>query len=1123
MPASSTKRRGSTSGRHRTGGSARSGAPQYRPGVHPILPTRTSDQVSRQQPAVEQPQNDPQVEQQEMLDELDSGSRIQPNALTPKDDVIDRYVEEDLGITNPDSQPQPTGPAAAGFTPTIGRPDKKGKAGESTDNSQKSDSESSSSGEKESLSSIINRKRDERLNANKEKYSPKNRKGLSKLNFVGRGRSRIKKAIIAATISAFAAGAVAIVGILPSAIESILTGATTSYSNFSTEGVIKKVFNDYFKEDVLIPKCRERTGNNPALSNKCNVGTSKKDGLFGRAREDFRANKMDQKLLDQGIQWDYDPGTDRYTVFVSKDGKAIPDFSKGIDYNNFDIFDLGKEEGSKFIDSKVRETINNESRWKKYFIRGPTLRAMRTRTGSTGCFFLCKTKDSFNNAKKWPKKAFGRFVKQHLLWPSSKLLSNIVDCLIGGGSACTSRNFRSYARGKIAEAAAKLFDEAFAQKILDEFDAALKKGVTRYVMEEAIKKLFEFFGKEVSNKAVGGPVAILLFIKFIGQMAERIQSLPKVLRLKNMMIIAAVSSTFMIMVNEARRGTMPLGDFGAMLSTFIGMGKSRIFASIFMGPDNKTALNGQPYTCNNAEDGGVGGAVSDLITPSRIQPGQLTCDSFKLDYTPNFINNPLIKGPAEAWQWAKTRCIPGPLCVSTVIDAIDKIQQFFGDAVAKLLSFVPGFNQLQDFISNKAESLMSTVLGALSPVIVTDAFSGVTSKIGPQGARVFDALAGGASSINQYITPRDELGGGVLSPIAQAELDSEIAQQQAQDIQYASRYDRFFNLDSTSGVGTSLLTQLAASTPANYNIGSLFNPMQNLTLAFNNSTGRSAYADNTSVARTVSSAFAVPVRGHTAARINSIAKGAVEIKDPDSAECKAEIPNWKKQIEDRSDSGIDGQEDPLGFGIPDGTSECLLADASLKVLTTNRTTTDDFPYGGDNSDSSSSDSSDNGEVDAPVAGDTYDTPCATGSTDASAGPVDGYRKGPNDTIERYSIRICKIEGFSSGGTEDNGYARFNSTVSANVVRMVKAAKDGGVSLSATSSFRSMAKQQELWNQSGQNPNKAARPGTSNHQMGFAFDFSSGSQSWIWMKANGEGYGYKWYGSGDPVHFSPTGR
>jgi hypothetical protein len=70
----------------------------------------------------------------------------------------------------------------------------------------------------------------------------------------------------------------------------------------------------------------------------------------------------------------------------------------------------------------------------------------------------------------------------------------------------------------------------------------------------------------------------------------------------------------------------------------------------------------------------------------------------------------------------------------------------------------------------------------------------------------------------------------------------------------------------------------------------------------------------------------------------------------------------------------------------------------------------------------------------------------------------------------------------------------------------------------------MAKQTELYNCApgctGGNP--AAKPGYSNHQMGFAFDFSNGSSSWSWMRGNAEKYGYKWLGTKDPVHWSTTG-
>ncbi|MDQ5913777.1 MAG: hypothetical protein QG623_396 [Patescibacteria group bacterium] len=1121
MPQGSTKRKSSTSGRHRSGGSG-SSTPQYRPGVHPIIPTKTSDQVKRPNQESVPPQVDPKIEQQEMLEALDSGSKA-PDQFTPKDDVIDKYVEENLGLSDPDTQPTQQTGSSTSFTPSIGRPEKSttsnSKGGSSsTGSDSKSTSESTKSDEKQSLSDIINKRRDDLIKPHKDREQSYKKSRFGKFNFVGRGRSKVKRIVIASVVSAFAAGAVAIVGVLPSAIESILTGATTSYSNFSTEAIIKKVFNDYFKEDVLVAKCRERGG----TGEKCNVGVSRKDGLFGRAREDMRANKMDKRLADKGISWDYRASDDTYTFFRTKDGSPITEH-QGL--RDLDMFALGRNEGSKYIDSLVRTEINNTSRWKKYFIRGPTLRAMRTRTGSTGCFFLCKSKDSFNNTKKWPKKAFARFVKQHLLWSSSQLLSGIVDCIIGGGDACASRTFHNYARGKVGSAAARLFSQEFASEVLEAFDGAVEKGVTRYVLEEALKKLFDYFGKTISDKAASGVLAVVLIIKAIGELASNLQALPKILRIKNMMLIAATSATFMIMINEARRGTMPLGDFGAMLSSFIGMGRSRIFASMFMGPDNKTALNGQPYSCNNAEDGGVAAGVSELISPAKMEAGDLTCKSFMLDFEPDILKNPLIQVPANAWNAVKAICLPANvLCVSDAINFVDKIQQFLGDITNMLISMIPGFDKFQELINSKLEPFASSILGAISPSIVTDAFAGVTSKISPEGARVFDALSGGASSINQYLTPRDELGGGVLDLTAQAELDAEIAQQQAQDIKYASRYDRFFNLDPTTGVGTSLLTQLSASTPANFNVASIFNPMQNLSLAFNNSTGKATYADNSSIARTVSTAFAVPVRGHALTKIKGIAKGTIPIEDPESEKCIKEKATWKQQIEDRTDSS---KSDQLGFGMPDGdgsgTSPCLLADTSLKVLTTHRTDTDDFPYGSENvdgDDGSGGGGGGGGNNDEPVVGDTSDVECKAGSNDA--GEAEGWLKG-----KKYSIRLCTVNGFTSASDEDGGLARFNSTVSANVVGLVAAAKAAGKTTSVTSSFRSYAKQAELYACAPgcTNGNPAARPGNSNHQMGFAFDIGMNSNSPfnLWMRTNGSNYGYKWIGSNDPPHFSVDGN
>ena len=83
-------------------------------------------------------------------------------------------------------------------------------------------------------------------------------------------------------------------------------------------------------------------------------------------------------------------------------------------------------------------------------------------------------------------------------------------------------------------------------------------------------------------------------------------------------------------------------------------------------------------------------------------------------------------------------------------------------------------------------------------------------------------------------------------------------------------------------------------------------------------------------------------------------------------------------------------------------------------------------------------------------------------------------------------------------------------------------------LVVTSSKRSFAKQAELYHRymKGFSKIPAARPGTSLHQLGWAFDMARigkdplGDPLLAWLGAWWEYYGGRWGGKRDPVHFQP---
>jgi hypothetical protein len=158
--------------------------------------------------------------------------------------------------------------------------------------------------------------------------------------------------------------------------------------------------------------------------------------------------------------------------------------------------------------------------------------------------------------------------------------------------------------------------------------------------------------------------------------------------------------------------------------------------------------------------------------------------------------------------------------------------------------------------------------------------------------------------------------------------------------------------------------------------------------------------------------------------------------------------------------------------------------------------------------------------------------CAPGTKDL--GLQDGYSGG-----SPVKIRICAVSNIASSSEESNGgfgvknaagKLVVNSRVSGAVYAMAQAAKEDGVTLAASSGFRTMAHQTSLYEQNP-DPTRVARPGYSNHQMGLAIDFAGlsaspgpvpGNAIWDWLARNAATYGYKNYPA-EAWHWSVTGN
>ncbi len=179
--------------------------------------------------------------------------------------------------------------------------------------------------------------------------------------------------------------------------------------------------------------------------------------------------------------------------------------------------------------------------------------------------------------------------------------------------------------------------------------------------------------------------------------------------------------------------------------------------------------------------------------------------------------------------------------------------------------------------------------------------------------------------------------------------------------------------------------------------------------------------------------------------------------------------------------------------------------------------------------------------------DSSGTACAAGTKDLDV--QEGFADGNS-----VKIRACALTNLASSGEEStpgsrfyvngaDGHAIVNSLVSKAFKDMIDSAGRDKVSLSANSTFRTMAHQQDLCAanagcRSG-NYESVAKPGTSNHQLGIAIDFSdiyssvgghagqcspkqtSATASYKWLDQNAANFGIKQY-CAEAWHWSPTG-
>lgn len=215
-----------------------------------------------------------------------------------------------------------------------------------------------------------------------------------------------------------------------------------------------------------------------------------------------------------------------------------------------------------------------------------------------------------------------------------------------------------------------------------------------------------------------------------------------------------------------------------------------------------------------------------------------------------------------------------------------------------------------------------------------------------------------------------------------------------------------------------------------------------------------------------------------------------------------------------------------------------------KASTSNESCTDQGFTETGSSDSSSGQAATGSGDSTKVIGDPLESSvsieCPDGTKDL--GVQDAYANG-----RKIPMRLCAVSNLPCSNEEcsgtgawgvkgADGHAIISSRAAGAVYAMVEAAKKDGVTLTASSTFRTYAHQDALCGGTCDG-SYVARPGYSPHQAGAAIDFADagsfkgntrscsgrarapGFKSWDWLEKNARNYGYKQY-SGESWHWDP---
>jgi hypothetical protein len=839
------------------------------------------------------------------------------------------------------------------------------------------------------------------------------------------------------------------------------------------------------------------------------------DGFWKTMYTNWNGAKLDKVL------------TEKYNVKLR--ATQNPDFYRNNPKeiaNHFEFEDLGVGQGSGQSNrvlsrtearQLIKEFAQTETKSRQVFKRYNMRKVMKRYHGVGNWKPFEKQRDETANKYYEKKRAFQKRLINETVGRLSERYALYMDCLLGADSskACRDKLKKADPNTNLpsgekeddgTKSAAESVDANIDNPNPDETPKSFSRKIMSQVQEFGLKKI-------LASLAAG-----IGIIDTLNHIYNSVDSgiINQVIYDKNAQQYLAYSAPFLSAADQIRAGnnSFDVEDVRVAHEVLNDYDNSPVYQAGSGTAGTVSAASQISRDCNDDSSDG---------NETLLEPGETVCEEKRLiqDKT-KFVESP-------GWELLGTILAPYRNTIGGIIkgatDALGSIADAIGlnDVISGLASFFK--------LDQAAASIFGFLLGRIAGPVVSGA-----EADGDAYDSLYAGIAVAQSSVGGEVgvAKEDTIGGAYLSDQQTAMIQQAQLQEYYDELESESFFVRMFAPD----IKESLTGQIAMNTPndiagAGQQAASFIGSFGNIFSFISKLFAPKVHAQNMAY----SNPFHVLNMGFPVDHEIFAANGG-EGMAPDEIKAKYQCDLPVGQRPQNSGDSAFGRPDNLPFEVPVIPDPCLLEEATIDASTRYFTGTFDEGIDGSTGATSAGSTSATGIVGDPFS--SSDTvPCAAGTQDL--GIHDGYSDGA-----LIKLRLCAIPNIASGSSEStpgtsyyiqgsDGKAIVSSRVSGAVFAMADAAASAGVTLSASSSFRTMTHQQALWN-ANSNPTYVAPPGQSNHQTGVAIDFRSGSvkggatcelragapgnSMWDWLFANAERFGYKQY-SAESWHWDPS--